>query len=113
MSHSSNLFVFSFTLLDMEGHNILSSADNHTVAMIMGSEDHGNMKESLANVNEDVNSLIDIGKIQVQDKEFKLEFFLGGDYKFLLNAMRMKAATSDISCIWCNLHKQDRCCKKE
>ena len=116
MSHSNNLFVCSFALLDIDGQNILSSAGmicifnayepfvlshlnlsisiikffcvcfnlysaNHTVALVMGKEDHETLRESLANVISDVNKLIDAGKINVEGRDFELEFFLGSDYK--------------------------------
>ncbi|XP_031555876.1 uncharacterized protein LOC116292664 [Actinia tenebrosa] len=107
MSHSNNLFVFSFALLDVNGQNILSSAGNHTVALVVGNEDYQQLKVSLANVTRDVNNLIKEGSITVEERKFNLEFFLGGDYKFLFNAMGMKAATSDNSCIWCKMHKNE------
>lgn len=37
-----------------------------------------------------------------------MEFFLGGDYKFLLTIMGMKCASANYSCIWCKVHKDDR-----
>ena len=35
--------------------------------------------------------------------------FLGGDYKFLLMVMGLKGSTSDYSCLWCKIHKLQRC----
>lgn len=108
MSHSSNFFVCSFALID-DDCSCLSSAGNHTIAIVKGKEDHECLKESLANVINDVNSLVKDRKITVDGKTVPLEFYLGGDYKFLLIAMGMKGATSNNSCIWCKLHKNERC----
>ena len=41
-------------------------------------------------------------------KKVKLEFFLGGDYKFLLTVMGLKGATSLYACLWCKIHKDKR-----
>ena len=40
--------------------------------------------------------------------KFGLEFFLGGDYKFLLIMLGMKGATSHYACLWCKIPKEHR-----
>ncbi|PFX16151.1 hypothetical protein AWC38_SpisGene19579 [Stylophora pistillata] len=107
-SNTSNLFVCSFALVE-HGQNCLSSSGNHTIAVVKGKEDHDTLRKSLANVIQDVNKLVKDGEIDVDGQMVKLEFFLGGDYKFLLIAMGMKAATTNNSCIWCKIHKNERC----
>ena len=37
-----------------------------------------------------------------------LEFFLGGDYKFLLTILGLSGATSNYACAWCKIHKDNR-----
>ncbi|KAJ7371103.1 hypothetical protein OS493_027791 [Desmophyllum pertusum] len=108
MSHSSNMFVCSFALIE-DGQTCLSSSGNHTIAVVKAKEEYESLKESLANVLNDVNSLIKDGEITVDGQRVSLDFYLGGDYKFLLIAMGMKGATSNNSCIWCKLHKNERC----
>ena len=49
--------------------------------MVKGKEDHDTLKESLANVIQDVNKLVKDGQINVDGQTVQLEFFLGGDYK--------------------------------
>ena len=56
----------------------------------------------------EINSLIDKGTIIVGGQEVKLEFFLGGDYTFLLTVMGLKGATSLYACLWCKIHKDKR-----
>ncbi|KAJ7383407.1 hypothetical protein OS493_028083 [Desmophyllum pertusum] len=108
MSHTSNLFVCSFSLLD-DGQTCLSSSGNHTIAVVKGKEEHETLKSSLSNVIKDVNSLIDDGYMIIDGRKVSLEFYLGGDYKFLLIAMGMKGATSNNSCIYCKIYKNERC----
>ncbi|KAK3710028.1 hypothetical protein QZH41_012418, partial [Actinostola sp. cb2023] len=55
------------------------------------------------------NTLIEKGTMEVNEIKVNLEFFLGGDYKFLLIAMGMKAANSGHSCIWCKVSSSQRC----
>ena len=57
---------------------------------------------------EEINDLIERKIIKIDDKTYHLEFFLGGDYKFLLLLMGMKNATSNYSCLWCKIPKDDR-----
>ena len=49
--------------------------------MVKGKEDYNTLKECLANVINDVNSLIEDGEITVDGVTVGLDFFLGGDYK--------------------------------
>lgn len=46
-----------------------------------GKAEYATLKESLANVIQDVNNLIDKGYILVDGKKINLEFYLEGDYK--------------------------------
>ena len=52
---------------------------NHTIAVVKGKEDYNTLKESLANVINDVNSLIEDGEITVDGVTVGLDFFVGGD----------------------------------
>lgn len=49
--------------------------------MVKGKEDYETLRESLANVIQDVNTLVKNGEINVDGQAVKLEFFLGRDYK--------------------------------
>ncbi|KAJ7380565.1 hypothetical protein OS493_009032 [Desmophyllum pertusum] len=81
---------------------------NHAVAIVKEKENYDALKESLANVIRDVNALIEVGHMIVDGQRVNLDFYLGGDYKFLLIAMGMKAATSNNSCVWCKIFKNER-----
>lgn len=41
-------------------------------------------------------------------RQINLDFFLGGDYKFLLLLMGLSGATSNHACLWCKVHKDER-----
>jgi hypothetical protein len=49
-----------------------------------------------------------VSEITINDSKFYFEFFLGGDYKFLLIMLGMKGATSNFACLWCKVHKENR-----
>ena len=55
-----------------------------------------------------VSSLIEKGTLLVDGKEAKLEFSLGGDYKFLLMVMGLSSANAEYACLWCEVHKDLR-----
>ena len=44
-------------------------------------------------------------KIDLGEKVVNLEFFLGGDYKFILLIMGLSGATTSHACAWCKIHK--------
>lgn len=66
------------------------------------------LKESFQCCFEEINELIERKTITINDTTFDLEFFLGGDYKFLLLMMGMKSATSLYACLCCKIHKDYR-----
>jgi len=91
MTRNSSFILLSFSLLQA-GDDVMSSSGNHTIAIVKGSESYSTLKESFSNVFSEINEAIKQGHITVNDYEYNLEFFLGGDYKFLLLMMGMKGA---------------------
>ena len=59
-----------------------------------GSENCETLKESFAKLFSDISDLNSMTKITINGKEIKLEFFLVGDYKFILIMLGLKGATS-------------------
>ena len=107
MSRTTNFMMFSFALLQTK-ESILSSKSNRTIAIVNGPEKYETMKTSLSSFFEEVNGLIDQGSISIDGNDIKLNFFLGGDMKFLLMIMGLNSATADYACLWCKIHKDDR-----
>lgn len=85
----------------------MSSKSSKTVA-IVNNKDYDTLKTALPALFQEINSLIEKGNILIVGKEVKLEFFLGGDNKFLLMIMGLNSATADYACLWCDIHKQSR-----
>lgn len=50
----------------------------------------------------------DRGSMMLGETKIKLEFFLGGDYKFLLMCLGMKGVICDRACIYCKVNKKNR-----
>lgn len=88
--------------------SVMSSKENRTIAVLNGHEDYNTLKESLRDVFIEINAMIHEGQLSVGDSTVKTEFFLGGDYKFLLLLLGLKGATSNYACMWCKVHKSER-----
>lgn len=87
----------------------MSAGGNHTVAIVKGSECFQTLQESFATVFNEINELIqDKQPLTINNSSFNLEFFLGGDYKFLLLMLGMKGATSIYACLWYKIAKTNR-----
>ena len=95
----------SFTILD-EDSKAMSADGNHVVAIIKEPEDYKKLAESLSDIRRDVESL---KYFKVGTECFDIEWFLGGDWKFLACVCGLGAATASHPCIWCKcpLYKYD------
>ena len=107
MSRSTNFMMMSFSLLQWD-EKVMSSKNNRTVAVVNGPEDYHTLKVSLSSLFNEVNELIKTGSMLINGERVKLEFFLGGDLKFLLMVMGMNGASSNYACLWCLLHKDEQ-----
>ena len=52
--------------------------------------------------------MIDARFIELDGRILELQFYLGGDYKFLLLMMGMNQAHSNYACLFCSVHKDKR-----
>ena len=107
MTRNSSFILLSFALLQA-GDDVMAAKGNHTIAVVKGKEDYETLQSSFADVFHAINTLIDNKQILVDGKEIDLEFFLWGDYKFILLMMGLKGATSHYACVWCKVYKDDR-----
>jgi len=46
--------------------------------------------------------------LTIKDKVYKVQFFLGGDWKFLAVVCVLEAATCEYACVWCKCPKHQR-----
>ena len=86
----------------------MSSRGNRTIAVLNGHEDYETLKKFLGEDFDEINVMIHEGQLSVGDSTVKTEFFLGGDYKFLLLLLGLKGATCNYACMWCKVHKSER-----
>ena len=107
MSRTTNFMMMSFTLLQLK-ESVMSSKHNRTVAIINGPEKYETLKTALSPLFDEVNQLISKGTISIDGEDIQLEFFLGGDMKFLLMILGLNSASADYACLWCKIHKDDR-----
>lgn len=69
----------TFTILD-ESTKAASADGNHLVAVIKEPENYDKLSKALADIRKDVESL---KHVSVGTEQFEIEWFLGGDWKFL------------------------------
>jgi hypothetical protein len=104
MSRMTNFMMMSFTMLQLD-KKFMSSKHNRTVVVIDGPEECETLKSSLSNFCSEVNELNNKGSTLTDGEEVDLEFFLGGDLKFLLMMLGINNATSNHACLYCKVHK--------
>lgn len=107
MTRNTSFIILSFALL--QGNNdVMSAKGNHTIAVVKGSEKYQTLKESFSNAFNDINSMNVTKTTSIAGKNVNIEFFLRGDYKFILIMLGLKGATSHYACAWCKIHKDNR-----
>ena len=94
---------FTFTLLD-EGSGT-SSSGNHILAVFKAPESYESLKLALEDIRKEVE---DLHSIEVDGVSYEIEFFLGGDWKFLALVTGIDSACSTYSCIWCKCRADER-----
>ena len=95
---------FAFTLLD-EGDKAYSAAGNHCIAIIKETESYDSLKLALQNIIEDVQTLT---SITINGSSYSIEYYLGGDWKFLAMVTGIDRASSNYACIWCKCPMLER-----
>ena len=95
----------AFTILE-EGGMAMSVRGNHCVAILKIPEsNHDKLYQGLKPI---IDEARDLDCITVGDMLFQLEYYLGGDMKFLAIVCGIEGATCEHSCIWCKCPKGKR-----
>ena len=94
----------TFTMLN-EGHKARSDSGNHLIAILQAPEKYEHLKCGLSHICKEVEST---SSLDVDGTTYTIEFFLGGDMKFLLLACGLNSANSEYSCIWCKCPSRQR-----
>lgn len=100
-----NVVNFAFTILE-EGEKAMSVRGNHSLAILKVSESNGD--ELFCALKDIIDEARDLNCISVKDHIFKIDYYLGGDMKFLAKVCGIEGATSEFSCIWCKCPKDKR-----
>ena len=74
-------------------------------AIIKTTENYDNLKESLADLN---NEMSNLKEITVNNHKYRIEYFLGGDWEFLACVCGLGAANQNFACIWCKYPRLER-----
>ena len=83
----------------------MNEKGNYVLALIKTTENYDNLKESLADLN---NEMSNLKEITVNSHKYSIEYFLGGDWKFLACVCGSGAANQNFSCIWCKCPGNER-----
>ena len=67
----------------------MNEKGNYVLAIIKTTENYDNLKESLADLN---NEMSNLKEITVNSHKYSIEYFLGGDWKFLACVCGLRAA---------------------
>ena len=103
---AKGLTVLNFAFTVLEGEKAMSVTGNHSLAILKVSESDDD--EHFCALQDIIEEARDLNCVSVEDKVFKIDYYLGGDIKFLATVCGIKGPTSEYSCIWCKCPKGDR-----
>ena len=107
MTRNSSCIFLSFSLLQT-GNYVMSASGNPTIAIVKEPENYDTINNEFQDSFREINDSIAQKDITIGNSNLNLDFFLRGDFKFLLLMMGMKSSTSNYECIWCKTHKENR-----
>ena len=95
----------SFTVLEEGQSRACSAFGNHSLAILRVSEKYEELKDGMEDI---IAEAKDLEVLTIHDKVYSIQFFLGGDLKFLAAVCGIEAANSEHACIWCKCPKKER-----
>ena len=93
---------FTFTIVN-EKELAMGEKGKYVLALIKTTETYDNIRESLADLRMEMSNL---EEISVNNCTYQIEYFLGGDWKFLALICGLGRANEDYACVWCKCPKQ-------
>ncbi|XP_033730336.1 uncharacterized protein LOC117319683 isoform X1 [Pecten maximus] len=91
--------------------NIVNEGSAHQICyplcIIQTKEKYAELNIALNDLQQDV-AEFQGSKLKVGDREFTVNIYLGGDYKFLLVAVGISSVAATHSCIYCKCEKKER-----
>ena len=94
----------AFTILN-EGPLASSPTGNHSIAIMQVPENYDSLSSCLTDI---VKEASELKSVTVGENEHTIEYFLGGDMKFLAVVCGIDNATAKFSCIWCKCSNDER-----
>ena len=94
----------TYTILN-EGKVAMSEKGNYVLAIIKTKDDYSAIRESLKDLREE---MMNLSNITIKRKIYHLEYFLGGDWKFLATVCGIGHANHEFACIWCKCPRSQR-----
>lgn len=94
---------FAFTILEEETHGAASG--NHSLAIFKVAENYDDLAAALQDI---ISEAKDLELLTIEEKVYNIQFFLGGDWKFLAIVCGLESATAEYACIWCKCPKRQR-----
>ena len=94
----------TYTILN-EDKVAMSEKGNYLLAVIKAKESYETLAESLKDLIKEMELLTEI---TLDNITYPLEYFLGGDWKFLASVCGIGGASADYACIWCLCPKLKR-----
>ena len=94
----------TYTIINEESA-AMSEKGNYVLAIIKTTEEYNSIRDSLSDLIEEMRIL---KSVEVNGVEYELEYFLGGDWKFLACVCGIGCANQDYACIWCKCPRVHR-----
>ena len=83
----------------------MSEKGNYVLAIIKTTKEYNKIRDSLADLTDDMRNL---DAINIVGETYDIEYFLGGDWKFLACVCGIGFANQDYACIWCKCPRLQR-----
>lgn len=106
VSRISNFVIFSISNLKEDVN--LSVHQLNTVAVVQCDENYDNLRDTCKPLFDQLTEFCNTKSITVDGQIYSLDFFVGGDMKFLQILLGLGGSTGDYACPWCKVHKNDR-----
>lgn len=98
VSKTSKFLNITACILD-EGTKALTSKGNYVIGLFkVQKENYEEIESCVAGLKEEIKNL---NSLKLGDKEYKVEKYFAGDWKFLSLCLGIKAANSQQPCVWC------------
>ena len=78
---------------------------NYILAVIKTTETYDNLRDSLADLRMEMSNL---KEISANNCTYKIEYFSGGDLKFLALVCGLGRANEDYACVWCKCPREQQ-----